>query len=41
MTTSEKFLEEVSRAKGNAAYFAEAFLQIKPFPYQESFLTDE
>jgi Terminase large subunit, T4likevirus-type, N-terminal/Terminase RNaseH-like domain len=41
LTTSEKFLEELNRAKGNAAYFAEAFLQIKPFPYQESFLTDE
>jgi phage FluMu gp28-like protein len=41
MTASEKFLEEVGKAKSNAAYFAEVFIQFRPFPYQKSFLTDQ
>jgi phage FluMu gp28-like protein len=41
MTASEKFLEEVSKAKWNAARFAQVFLHITPFSYQESFLKDE
>lgn len=41
MIARDKFLEEVTKAKSNAAHFAEAFLQIRPFPYQVNFLTDE
>ncbi len=41
MTAREKFREEISKAKWNAAYFAQIFLRIRPFPYQVGFLTDE
>jgi len=41
MTAREKFREEVRKAKWNAAYFAQIFLSLTPFPYQVDFLRDD
>lgn len=41
MSALERFRAAAKRAKWNAAYFAQTFLSIKPFPYQVDFLRDE